>query len=390
MQPLNTIRRLIRILKNNVSPNNDFTNTSELISTNVPKKEGLTGELKLVNIDIGGKYKFTELPDQFDQINTAKKLQDEEQSLIEIASLDGTVFSRICKPKHHEFMYTSLVQPKEWMNAYYSEDYDDEINTVAKTPEKLVSVRSVNKVERYCAPFLKPNSQILDIGCGFGDQLSYFKNSGHTTLGLEMGETRVSFARSTYEIEAINADIEDLASYSKKLGERRFDLIYLNQVLEHLRNPLGLIQEIEKYLAVDGKIFIAVPNNRSEGIIYKMLTTVHTHSFSAAGLKSFMAFAGFELLHDVFSIGYNTMIFKKSKSKSLPSNNPTGEIAAQISRLFCIQQWQEATSGVIIQQSNIVGPMSAVYKTAGPSPKSDLSAPIIIKTNFDKPKMLFK
>jgi len=58
------------------------------------------------------------------------------------------------------------------------------------------------------------------------------------------------------KVEFIKQDIENLDLSGT------FDLVILNQVLEHIRNPLGLMENLKRNLNPHGRILIAVPNRR--------------------------------------------------------------------------------------------------------------------------------
>ncbi|MEA3398316.1 MAG: methyltransferase domain-containing protein, partial [Patescibacteria group bacterium] len=42
----------------------------------------------------------------------------------------------------------------------------------------------------------------------------------------------------------------------------KFDIVILKHVLEHIKNPIGLIKNIKKHLNKFGKIIIVVPNRK--------------------------------------------------------------------------------------------------------------------------------
>lgn len=367
-------------------PNDDFQNTARLTSGSGQPASDVAAHLVLTDTDIQGKYGFRDVPANLETINTAQSLGADEHSVLELMSSDGSVISRLSKPDGHEFLYNSLLPAKDWMNAYYAGDYDDEVNRQEVSADDIRAMRKTDKVHRYCARFLKPGARVLDIGCGFGDQLSFFKAAGFQTRGLDIGEKRVKVACEAYGIDAREIDIEALDQYPKLLGEDRFDLIYLNQVLEHLRHPLELMETLRGYLADDGMLFIAVPHVRLEGLFLNLLNTVHTHSFTAPGLRSFMAGAGFELVHDAHVIGYNTMLFKPATPNKQPA--PTGEIDAQIERLFCYEPWSKNGSGALVQTSKVVGDMTARYQTLTAPP--DKGEALRIASDFPRPRMLFK
>lgn len=101
---------------------------------------------------------------------------------------------------------------------------------------------------------------ILDIGCGTGLALDVARQRGLETFGVEFNHAAAEEARSrghtVFEIPIQEID-------SKWNGY--FDLISLNQILEHVPDPVALIKSCIPLLTSHGVIAIAVPS--SEGIV---------------------------------------------------------------------------------------------------------------------------
>ena len=71
------------------------------------------------------------------------------------------------------------------------------------------------------------------------------------------------------KIEFIKQDIENLNI------DGHFDIVIMNHVLEHVKNPLGLVEEIKKILNKNGRILIVVPNRRGFGNEAKVYMPEH-------------------------------------------------------------------------------------------------------------------
>ena len=101
---------------------------------------------------------------------------------------------------------------------------------------------------------------ILDIGCGTGFALDAARERGLETYGIELSASAATAARSRGHT-VFSALLEEL----DPRWHNRFDLISLNQVLEHVGNPVELIRSCMAFLSPGGVIVIAVPS--SEGVL---------------------------------------------------------------------------------------------------------------------------
>ena len=105
--------------------------------------------------------------------------------------------------------------------------------------------------------FIKPG-KILDIGCGRGLFLDVMRRGGWDTIGTEFNEETSSHAIKNYSLKIFPGDI-----IQHKLKAESLDVININQVLEHLKNPDAIIKESHRLLRSGGIIIISVPDLRS-------------------------------------------------------------------------------------------------------------------------------
>src|SRR5712671_6184679 len=78
-----------------------------------------------------------------------------------------------------------------------------------------------------------PPYSILDLGCGPGRDLSYFRSLGHEAMGLDGSQQFVAMARSHSQCEVLHHDFLVM-----QLPESRFDGIFANTSM--LECPAGL------------------------------------------------------------------------------------------------------------------------------------------------------
>lgn len=161
-----------------------------------------------------------------------------------------------------------FVNPR-FKSCVLEEGYDDKnefspiihssINPSNPTSDKLrrgYFVSLLEIIRRY-----KKAGKLLDIGCGDGGFLRLAQDNGWEPHGVEIG----NWARSFTKKRNINISIGKL----KDIGfpAAYFDIIFSNEVFEHLSDPSDMLIEIKRILKDDGIVVIAgVPNFNSLSI----------------------------------------------------------------------------------------------------------------------------
>ena len=84
--------------------------------------------------------------------------------------------------------------------------------------------------------------RLFDIGFGFAQALLYFRGRGLEVSGLEPSSEGVAYARAQ-GLDVFQAGIEDFHC----VGSRRFEVVTLMNVLEHVSSPLEMLQTSRKY-----------------------------------------------------------------------------------------------------------------------------------------------
>jgi len=100
--------------------------------------------------------------------------------------------------------------------------------------------------------------RVLELGPATGYMSRAFVEKGATVVGIEvdpeMGERAREFCS-----RVIVGDLDSL-DLDAELGEERFDAIVAADVLEHLKDPLGALQKLRRFLSEDGAFVVSVPN----------------------------------------------------------------------------------------------------------------------------------
>ncbi|MFH1401637.1 MAG: class I SAM-dependent methyltransferase [Parcubacteria group bacterium] len=156
--------------------------------------------------------------------------------------------------------------------------------------------------------FLRKKGSLLDIGCGAGAFLYTFKNYyfGWEVFGIEPTEGFADIAKEK--------GIRIIYGYLKKnTFNRKFDLITLNHVLEHIEDFKEMLLLIKRYFKKDGLLYIEVPSAREIGRAPKshdQFMSPHLIIFSKKILENILAKLGYSVIisEDLRSIrNYNTV-----------------------------------------------------------------------------------
>ncbi|MBI4719983.1 MAG: class I SAM-dependent methyltransferase [Chitinivibrionia bacterium] len=101
---------------------------------------------------------------------------------------------------------------------------------------------------------------ILDVGCAAGFFINGIKmRSQWEVYGIDFGESAVRYAR-----EELNLNVRCGELAEADYPARSFDYIHVNNVLEHVRDPVGLLAACKRMLKHDGILHLSVPNGAND------------------------------------------------------------------------------------------------------------------------------
>ena len=113
------------------------------------------------------------------------------------------------------------------------------------------------------------NRRVLELGCGVGHITRVLIEHGCTVTAIELNAEAAGRARET-GARIIVADL-DTFDWSGVLGEERFDVIVAGDVLEHVRNPRGLLSRARPHLTDGGVVVASIPNVAHVSVITELL-----------------------------------------------------------------------------------------------------------------------
>jgi SAM-dependent methyltransferase len=155
-------------------------------------------------------------------------------------------------------------------------------------------------------------SSVLDIGCNDGSQLDKFKALNVDTYGVDPAE-------NLYETSSKNHKVT--CGYFDDKYSRSHDIITIQNAFAHNPNPLELLKNCKKNLAINGLLFIQT--SQSDMILNDEFDTIYHEHISYYNVKSMMLLcnrAGLNLIDVVKTPIHGTSyIFIISADRSAPS-----------------------------------------------------------------------
>lgn len=138
-----------------------------------------------------------------------------------------------------------------------------------------------------------PHPSVLDVGCFTGCFLQLLERHGWDVYGLELQPEAVEVASGRLPGRIFQADL-----HGDRFPQRRFDVVSLLGVVEHVTDPMRLLGRCAELLAPGGTLIVQTPNSgsllaRVMGRYWPLYEPVeHIHLFSSRALQEAVARVG--------------------------------------------------------------------------------------------------
>lgn len=111
---------------------------------------------------------------------------------------------------------------------------------------------------------------ILDLGCSTGTLGESIKaKTKARVVGAELSKDMSDIAAKRLD-RVIVGDIEKPEIFSK-LKSEKFDVIILGDILEHLRDPWSLLNNLQELLSPRGSVVASIPNVRHLDTVFNLI-----------------------------------------------------------------------------------------------------------------------
>ncbi len=216
------------------------------------------------------------------------------------STVSGASDSAVYRCLDCELVYLFPIMPEEEEAAFYISEFEDYMEGRSgpgwESPEAHFRSYQAEGERRLplVRPYLSPDDSVLEIGSSTGYFLDDLSGYVSSVVGVEP-----SVAYRNYALKSGIHTVE----YLDDLNDAKFDVIAIYYVLEHLRDPVGYLNQLQAILNKGGRILIEVPNvddvllSRYDipnfGPFYWQ--KVHYHVFSQRTLKDVVVRSGLEV-----------------------------------------------------------------------------------------------
>lgn len=144
--------------------------------------------------------------------------------------------------------------------------------------------------------FPSNKNKLLEVGCGNGDALVRMQNLGWEVTGVDFDPKAAETARKR-GVNVLTGSLQEQNFISNS-----FDVITLSHLIEHVHNPLQLIEKCYDLLSSQGRVVILTPNSQS--LLHRIFKRDwkalepprHLHIFNTNNLAELAKKAGFKTI----------------------------------------------------------------------------------------------
>lgn len=138
---------------------------------------------------------------------------------------------------------------------------------------------------------------LLDVGCATGVLLDLARLRGWEVRGVDVSEYATGIAREYYSLDIFTGELAEAA-----YPDEQFDVVVMDDLIEHVADPLALVQESHRILKPGGLLTLNTPNRA--GWWHRLMgrrwfhyrQSEHTHFFSPAVIRELLDRHGYRVL----------------------------------------------------------------------------------------------
>ena len=145
------------------------------------------------------------------------------------------------------FVYSDPVPTKKLLEKLYSSIEDPDYD-IEEEGRKNNFIRILKRIKE-----IKNKGRLLDIGAATGIFMKLAKDEGYEVMGIEPSKWAAKRAEEKYGLKMENTTFEKFES------QESFDIITMLDLIEHVENPIVILQKANSLLKKNGLLVIVTP-----------------------------------------------------------------------------------------------------------------------------------
>jgi len=131
----------------------------------------------------------------------------------------------------------------------YNKYFDSHFKGLAFMPRRDDKICKIEKL-------VGSNKQVLDVGCMTGYLAHFLQLNGNIVSGVDLLASAINIANQNN----INAQVCDIDNQPLPFGDSIFDVVVFSEVIEHLVDPIFVLNQIYRVLKPGGMLIVSTPN----------------------------------------------------------------------------------------------------------------------------------
>jgi 2-polyprenyl-3-methyl-5-hydroxy-6-metoxy-1,4-benzoquinol methylase len=187
-------------------------------------------------------------------------------------------------------VYVNPQLTEEAISNLYSSTYSEKSASLEKKiqPQHLRILKQLSKI--------LGKGKLLDVGCFKADFLNVAKSKDWEVYGTEISKHAIDYAKKVYGIGVDKGSLLDI-----KYEDSFFDVVTMNDVIEHLHDPKAYVEKVAKIMKPGGVFYVGTPNfNSLSRVLFgkhwgAVIFPWHLQYFSVRTLRRLLEQHGFKI-----------------------------------------------------------------------------------------------